>query len=118
MLNFSYMVLLKHIISTKNNGLYNPEGFIFSVPDGHMLASTTDSYITHLCEKLRFRVRSMHKIRKTVISALIDSVMNLDEVRRFAGHEDIRTLLKSYCFSRQTNHENENLMEKVLCNQV
>jgi len=41
--------------------------------------------------------------------------MNIDAVRRFAGHEDTRTLLTSYCFSRLTDEQNEALIEKALC---
>ena len=53
--------------------------------------------------------------RNTVISTLIDEGMNIDAVRRFAGHEDTRTLLTSYCFSRLTDEQNEALIEKALC---
>lgn len=45
----------------------------------------------------------MHKIRKTVVSALIDQGMNLKEVIQFSGHASIVTLLKSYCFNRQSD---------------
>ncbi|MCD7737671.1 MAG: hypothetical protein LUH58_01330 [Lachnospiraceae bacterium] len=54
------------------------------------------------------------KVRKTYISALIDSGLNINEIRRLAGHEDERTTYKNYCFNRMTNKETENLLEKAL----
>ena len=96
-------------------GWYDPDGYIFMCPDGRIPTTTSDKYLYRSCLKLNIRVRSMHKIRKTVISALIDEGINLDEVRRIAGHEDTHTLLKSYCFDRQTDDVNEALIEDALC---
>lgn len=44
--------------------------------------------------------KSSHKARKTFISKLIDSGINLNRVRQIAGHIDERTTLNNYCFDR------------------
>ena len=55
-------------------------------------------------------VKTMHKIRKTYISALIDSgEINIDKIRELVGHEDERTIFHNYCYNRETDartHEN------------
>lgn len=67
-----------------------------------------------ICKKLKIKVRFNHKIRKTVLSTLIDRGINLEEVRRISGHESIKTLLDSYCFNRFPKEHVEDIMEKAL----
>lgn len=40
------------------------------------------------CEFINMDVKTCHKIRKTYISTLIDSGLNIDEIRRMVGHSD------------------------------
>ncbi len=56
----------------------------------------------------------MHKIRKTYISALIDSGSNINEIRKLAGHKDERTTYNNYCYNQINNTQTENLLEKTL----
>lgn len=48
------------------------------------------------CEKTGIIKKSTHKIRRSVISNLLDNMVNKVSVRDFAGHEDVQTTLKSY----------------------
>ena len=57
----------------------------------------------------------MHKIRKTYISTLIDSGLNINFIREVAGHEDERTTYRNYCYNRQKTDETESMLEKTLC---
>lgn len=59
-------------------------------------------------------VKTSHKIRKTYISTLIDSGLNIDEIRRMAGHTDERTTYGNYCYNRLTNSQTEEKIENAL----
>ena len=58
------------------------------------------SRIIRGCEAIGTITKTAHKIRKTYISSLIDSGLNIDEIRRQAGHSDERTTYGNYCFNR------------------
>lgn len=58
---------------------------------------------------------SPNKIRKTYISALIDDGVNIDTIRRLAGHEDERTTYGSYYYDRRSNEQVEEQLENALC---
>lgn len=48
------------------------------------------------CEKTGIIKKSTHKIRRSVISNLLDHILNKIAVQEFAGHADLQTTLKSY----------------------
>ena len=66
------------------------------------------------CEKIGINVKTSHKIRKTYISTLIDSGLNIDQIRRMAGHSDERTTYGNYCFNRMTEEQTEEKIENAL----
>lgn len=66
------------------------------------------------CEYIDIMVKSAHKIRKTYISTLIDSGLNIDEIRRTVGHSDERTTYGNYCFNRKTQKQTEDIIEFAL----
>lgn len=66
------------------------------------------------CNHLGIMYRSPHKIRKTVISAMIDADMNINTIRKIAGHEDERTTYGCYCFDRSGNTEIKRRMTVAL----
>jgi integrase len=70
------------------------------------------------CEFINMDVKTSHKIRKTYISTLIDSGLNIDEIRRMAGHSDERTTYNNYCFNRRTNPQTEKIIEEALGGKV
>lgn len=57
--------------------------------------------------------KSSHKIRKTYISSLFDSGLNINKIREMAGHEDERTSLNNYCFDRKADKDTENILEEL-----
>ena len=60
-------------------------------------------------------VKTMHKIRKTYISALIDSgEINIDKIRELVGHEDERTTFHNYCHNRETDARTHENIERAL----
>ena len=48
------------------------------------------------CEMADIIKKSTHKIRRCVVSTLLDNVTNKDSVRAFAGHENIQTTFNAY----------------------
>ena len=75
--------------------------FLFFKRDGQkMHTRSVDRKIRTLCERIGIAPRSIHKLRKTFISTLIDAGMNIDTIRRLAGHKDETVTLRNYCFDR------------------
>ena len=74
-----------------------------------------DNRITKYCRHIGIPEKRIHKIRKTYISTLIDSQLNIDEVRRQAGHEDEKTTYANYCFNRLEENPTHQKIEQALC---
>lgn len=60
------------------------------------------------------QTKGMHKIRKTFISKLIDSGLNINEIRKQVGHEDEKTTYRNYAFNRLGDKQTEDILEKTL----
>ena len=78
---------------------------------------SVQAHLLRGCKHAMIPMKSMHKIRKTYISTLIDAGVNIDEVRRFAGHSDERTTYGNYCFNRETSKETKDKLENALNNE-
>jgi len=77
--------------------------YLFVKRDGSkMHARSVDTKIRTLCSRVGLAPRSAHKLRKTFISTLLDARMNLDTVRRLAGHRDEKVTLSNYYYDRST----------------
>lgn len=87
------------------------DGFIFlNMRNGRR--TTTDAvstYLQNLCIRAGIANKSSHKIRKTYISSLFDHNINIDTIRRMAGHESEKTTLQNYCFD-QTDSDDLNVL--------
>lgn len=95
------------------NGELN-DSYIFIRNGKNINHYSIQAMILRGCEHLGIRVKSSHKIRKTYISTLIDSGLNIDQIRRMAGHSDERTTYGNYCFNRLTDEETEEKIENAL----
>ena len=82
--------------------------------DFHLGYEAVEKKLYRLCDKMQTIPKSQHKLRKTFISTLLDEGVNIDEVRRLAGHEDERTTLNNYCFNRRNQEQTENQIERAL----
>ena len=101
----------------------NDDGFIFlNMKNGRR--TTTDAvstYLKNLCIRAGIANKSSHKIRKTYISSLFDHNINIDTIRRMAGHESEKTTLQNYCFDQTDSDdlnallENATTFNKLLC---
>ena len=95
-------------------GYHNMDGFIFHTEKGNVNHYSIQAMIKRGCEHLNMMIKTSHKIRKTYISTLIDSGLNIDEIRRMVGHADERTTYGNYCFNRMTNKQTEDAIEGAL----
>ncbi len=92
--------LIRLIIYTNEKYGYYCEDFLFVKGDKRIGYNSIQSRIVNGCKRIGIITKSCHKIRKTYISALIDSDLNIDEIRRQAGHSDERTTYGNYCYNR------------------
>lgn len=104
------------LLSVKNynlsNGLENSE-FIFVKLNGERITSTSfNTRLSRYCHNINIPVKRMHKIRKTVISTLVDNhTININAIRQFSGHSSEKTLFKSYVYNRISETETETCIE-------
>lgn len=68
------------------------------------------------CKEIGIPHKSSHKARKTFISTLIDSAVNINTVRQMAGYSDERTTYNSYVFDRHPESEKNQMIEEALNN--
>lgn len=108
--------ILKCIIKANRKHGYSDNGYLFLNENGRIHEKNVDYRIRKYCRHIGISEKAMHKIRKTYISTLIDGGLNINEVRKQAGHEDERTTYGNYCFNRLTDTQTENLLEMALSN--
>ncbi len=90
--------------------------FIFLNPNGERIHNRAlDTRIRKYCSYADIDIKSMHKIRKTYISTLVDShLVNINTIREMVGHEDERTTLRNYTFNRKSDAQTQANLEKAL----
>ena len=99
-------------VNEQNNEHY--EDFIFVKGGSNINHYSIQAMILRGCEKVDILIKTSHKIRKTYVSKLIDSGLNIDAIRRMVGHADEKTTLSCYCFNRLTETETEEIIENAL----
>lgn len=94
---------------------YYDDGYIFiaSRTKKRGTSRTLTKYLEDLCNYAGVDNKSNHKIRKTYISSLFDSGVNINTIREQAGHEDEKTSLNNYCFDQKDVSEREKELEKA-----
>ena len=102
--------------SNQMNGWSNKE-FLFLNNGKRMTTRTIKYRISKYCKQCDIMEKSFHKVRKTYISALIDSGININEIRKVVGHTDERTTFSNYCYNRMGKQETAQLFENALVNE-
>ena len=97
------------------NSLMNSEHYIFYNSKGERMHERSLSRkLNTLCNRIGIPFRSLHKLRKTYISKLIDEGVNINTVREMVGHADERITYNNYCFDRRSRTQIEEQMERIL----
>lgn len=106
--------IIEAVKAVNENYGYQDEDYLFVKNNMRINQRAIASRIKRGCEHLDMMVKTSHKIRKTVISKLIDDGINIDEIRKFAGHAHERTTYGSYCFNRKAGKKTEEQFENAL----
>ncbi|MFR5631768.1 MAG: tyrosine recombinase XerC [Monoglobales bacterium] len=99
--------------SNQMNGWYD-DGFLFLNKGMRTTTRTIKYRIGKYCKECEIMEKSFHKVRKTYISALIDSGININEIRKAVGHTDERTTFSNYCYNRMGKAETVMQFEHAL----
>lgn len=105
---------LKMIMNAKKESGFTEDDYLFVDVNGRIHERAVNARIRKYCNHIGIAEKSSHKIRKTYISNLIDSGLNINKIRAMAGHESEQTTYASYCYSRLSDVETEKLLEKTL----
>ena len=96
------------------NGFTDPEHYLFFNNKGErMHECSLDKKLYKICDKIGIPRRSIHKLRKTYISTLIDEGVNINTIREMVGHEDEKVTYKNYCFDRRPKPQIEEQLEMI-----
>lgn len=83
--------------------------------DFRLSYDSANNKLAKLCRRLGTEKKSVHKVRKTALSVLMDSPdISKRTVQRFAGHSDISTTQRYYSFERRTLEEQAIAIDKAL----
>ena len=79
--------------------------------DGHRVQTNTyNDRLKLACNKIGIPVRTMHKLRKTYGTTLIDNNVDESLIMEQMGHKDISTTRKYYYFA---NKDNDNKRKQI-----
>lgn len=106
--------LLEKIKKCNEEDNNQDEDYIFCRKGKRVRSLTVEKMIYLYCQKIGISRKSMHKIRKTYISTLIDGNININKIRQLVGHADERTTYNSYCFNRYSESQTNGMLEDIL----
>ena len=111
-----YVYLPKSALNTiKQIRLQNPFGEYLIMEKGKRLLVTTYNHrIRAACKALGIPMRSMHKIRKTYGTTLIDNGVDDSLIMSQMGHANIQTTRNYYYFANKNNeHKREQIQSAI-----
>ena len=79
-----------------------------------MIGKAFTSRLYRICDELGIKRRSLHKVRKTYATKLIDGKVPDAIVQDQLGHSDISTTLHNYYFNNKSDKEKEIAVLKAL----
>jgi integrase len=86
----------------------NPFGeFLFEKKGKRISGPSFYRHVKNMCNELNIEVKSMHKIRRTYGTMLIDGGVNDSVVKEQMGHADINTTRKHYYYSNKNQKTKE-----------
>lgn len=95
----------------------NPNGsYLFEHNGKRIRGNTFNKRLSSICKKLGIPHRTMHKIRKTYGTILLDSEEQLSDafIATQMGHTDISCTRRYYYFSNKTKEKSKEQIEKVI----
>ncbi len=91
------------------------EDYIFMYRKHRITANSIDSHYERYCKQIGISKKGNHKARKTALTKVADNPnINLKDDMEFAGHRDVKTFINHYCFSRYSDEQKRQELEKTL----
>ena len=91
------------------------EDYILLYRGKRITSQAIDKKYERYCRELGFVKKGSHKTRKTCLTKIADNPnINLKDAMQFSGHRDVQTYIKHYCFSRYSDEQKRNELEKTL----
>ncbi len=92
-----------------------PEDYIFQHAGNRITANSIDSYYERYCKQLGIAKKGNHGARRTALTKIADNPnINLKDAMEWAGHRDVKTFINHYCYSRYSDEQKRNELEKTL----
>lgn len=88
--------------------------FLFEKHGKRIYACSFDYHIRKACRECNIPVRSMHKVRKTYGTTLLDGNVDESLIMSQMGHSDIKCTKQYYYFSNKNNTKKEEQIRKAL----
>ena len=99
----------------QKGGSCGAEDYIFLYRGKRITSQAIDKKYERYCRELSFVKKGNHKTRKTCLTKIADNPnINLKDAMQFSGHRDVQTYIKHYCFSRYSDEQKRNELEKTL----
>ena len=105
----SAIVVLEKILELNKNSEY-----LFSENGRRIRSNAFNRRLTRVCDELHIKHRSMHKIRKTYGTTLLDAQVNESTVAEQMGHKDIATTKRYYYRSNKSDNTKFEQINKAL----
>lgn len=99
--------------ASEDNHFYD-NGFVFCPKSKRVLSNSIEKNLYKYCERCGIDKKSAHKIRKTCISKMVNSGIDIDTARRIAGHADMSTTLNNYTFSLKNDESTYEIVKDVV----
>lgn len=111
-----YVIITSNTLETlKMIKKLNPDGeFLFESNGSRLKYYNYNNGISHMYKALNMSQKSMHKIRRTYGTTLIDAGVAESLIAQQMGHKDISTTKNYYYFSNKTRKTNKSQIEKAL----
>lgn len=108
--------IIERVININQKGGEYYQDFLF-VRNGYLMSpDAIDAQIKRGCEYIGIQVKTMHKIRKTVASKLIENGVSVSATKDILGHADESTTLRYYIYDTDTQDENNKKVLNALGN--
>ncbi|MEF2764312.1 MAG: tyrosine-type recombinase/integrase [Mediterraneibacter sp.] len=88
----------------RDNKLSKNSEYLFSEGGKRVRSNAFNRRLTRVCDELHLKHRSMHKIRKTYGTTLLDANVDESTVAEQMGHKDIATTKRFYYRSNKSDN--------------
>ena len=107
-------IIFKIRLHNQKLGIDNPEGWLFfNTKNEKMHERSLARKMEKLCALAAISPKSLHKLRKTYISKMLDSGVSDDKVRETVGHNSLKVTYSNYYFDSKSRDETEAEFESV-----